>query len=316
MAALDFKEIPVPTAGASRDQFELLAREFLEHLGFKVIVGPDRGPDAGRDLIVEELRSGIAGASRLRWLVSCKHKAHSGASVTPEDEPDIHDRVRTHGCQGFLAVYSTVPSSGLAAKLNAAALPFEVQIYDSERIEGHLLRSQSGLQLAQRFFPESSARWKSEHPTPAKIFAEQPALHCMCCGKPLLAPKPDGIVVIWTTSFDRPEGTKRRTEYLYWCCYGACDKALNRRYSREGISDGWESLSDLAIPLVYIRWIMVVMNELQSGETYSPEASENMKTLLLNLFPLIARHLTEAEQERIQSLMMIPSYLGGLGPAG
>ena len=125
MPVLDFKEIPTPTGGATRDQFELFAREFLEFAGFKVIVGPDRGPDGGRDLVVQEARTGVAGETLINWLVSCKHKAHSGTSVTPDDEPDIHDRVRTHGCQGFIGFYSTIPSSGLGTKLNAPGLPFE-----------------------------------------------------------------------------------------------------------------------------------------------------------------------------------------------
>src|SRR6516165_8476247 len=47
--------------GAARDLFELFAREFLELMGFRTIVGPDRGADGRRDLIVEELRTGIAG---------------------------------------------------------------------------------------------------------------------------------------------------------------------------------------------------------------------------------------------------------------
>ena len=153
MPALDFKEIPIPTVGAARDQFELFAREFLEFVGFKVMVGPDRGPDGGRDLIVQEARTGIAGETLVKWLVSCKHKAHSGVSVTPEDEADIHDRVRTHGCNGFLGFYSTIPSSGLATKLNAPTLPFEVQVYDPEKIERHLLASSAGSALAKRFFP-------------------------------------------------------------------------------------------------------------------------------------------------------------------
>ena len=51
MPAIDFKEKPVPTSGAERDRFELFAREFLSFRGYKIIFGPDRGPDAqaGRD---------------------------------------------------------------------------------------------------------------------------------------------------------------------------------------------------------------------------------------------------------------------------
>jgi len=61
MSVLDFTEIPEATFGATRDQFELFAREFLEFLGYKVISGPDRGADAGRDLLVQETRTGIGG---------------------------------------------------------------------------------------------------------------------------------------------------------------------------------------------------------------------------------------------------------------
>lgn len=84
MPILDFKEIPSSSSGAARDQFELFAREFLDLVGFKIVTGPDRGADAGRDLIVEEIRAGVVGETRVRWLVSCKHKAHSGGSVTPK----------------------------------------------------------------------------------------------------------------------------------------------------------------------------------------------------------------------------------------
>jgi hypothetical protein len=52
--------------------------------------------------------------------------------VLPGDEPDIHDRVKTHGCDGFIGL--AVPSTGLATKLNAAGLPRRV--YCSRRFTG------------------------------------------------------------------------------------------------------------------------------------------------------------------------------------
>ena len=312
MPILNFKEIPLPTSGASRDQFELFAREFLDFVGFQVVVGPDRGPDAGRDLIVEEIRTGIAGETRVRWLVSCKHKAHSGASVTPDDESDIHDRVRTHDCKGFLGIYSTLPSSGLAAKLNASGLPFEVQVYDHEKIEKQLLSSKGAL-LAQRFFPSSWLRWKKEHPTPAKIFREEPELLCAYCKRSLLTPKPHGIVVSWTTLRDSEPTRKKHTERVYWCCKGKCDLVLKRKYYREGIIDRWEDISDLIIPIVYIRWVMVMLNELHGGDTYSKEALNNSKELLLNLFPLVSRDMTDAREGSHQEFgddSSLPRWLG------
>jgi restriction endonuclease len=307
MPVLDFKEIPIPTVGATRDQFELFAREFLEFIGFKVIVGPDRGPDGGRDLVVQEARTGVAGETLVRWLVSCKHKVHSGASVTPQDEPDIHDRVNTHDCQGFLGFYSTIPSSGLATKLNVLTLPFEVQVYDAERIERHCLTSSSGLALAKRFFPKSLIRWRKDHPTPAKVFREEPALFCWYCNRNLLLPKPHGIVVVWRSLPPR----KEHTQHVYWCCKGRCDKALLEGYMRKGLIDGWEDIPDLLMPIAYIRWVMAMFNKFHEGVTYSTDALANSKKLLLNLFPLVCRDMTEEEKERFNSLAMIPDYLGG-----
>lgn len=312
MPALDFKEIAASTAGARRDQFELFAREFLECIGFKVVVGPDRGPDGGRDLVVEEARTGVVGETRFRWLVSCKHKAHSGGSVTPNDEQDIHDRVRTHNCDGFMGFYSTIPSSGLATKLNAKGLPFEVQVYDPEGIERRLL-TPSGLGLAKRFFPVSFAEWQREHPSPAKIFRDKPILTCLYCKKNLLKPKPRGIIVVWTSVPTDDQSEKKHTEHVYWCCKGLCDKALKAKFRQKGLIDGWEDIPDLIIPLVYIRWLMAMLNEFKGGMTYSDDALKNSKTFLLNLFPLVSRHMTAGEKERIKTLQMIPHYLGGLG---
>jgi hypothetical protein len=159
MAILQFREIPAAQSGLDRDQFELFAREFLVHEGFKVVAGPDRGPDAGRDMIVEETRQGPGGSSAVRWLVSCKHKAHSGSSVTPTDEANLRDRLETHSCDGFIAFYSTLPSSGLATNLEALQPKFELLVYDAEKVERKLLDSPWGRTLATRFMPTSFNAW-------------------------------------------------------------------------------------------------------------------------------------------------------------
>ncbi|HBP87310.1 MAG TPA: hypothetical protein PKK23_05750 [Nitrospirales bacterium] len=145
--------------------------------------------------MVEERRTGIAGETISRWVVGCKHKTHSGASVSLQDETDIHDRVRTHGGAGFLVVYSTVPSAGLTKKLTAQGLPFEVCIYDPEKIERNLLGSLDGIKLAERFFPKSIQKWKREHPDPAKVYSSEPTLVCKNCGRSLLEKQTMGNVV-------------------------------------------------------------------------------------------------------------------------
>lgn len=175
MAALNFTEIPLASAGPQRDSFELFARELLESEGFRIIEQPDRGADGGRDIIVEEERLGPGGTNRIRWLVSCKHKAHSGNSVTPADEQNIRDRLGTHRCQGFIAFYSTLPSSGLGQTLRALTPDLEYLQLDSEVIERKLLDSPRGPVLAARYMPKSFNAWvQASHAAAASVPAPDP----------------------------------------------------------------------------------------------------------------------------------------------
>jgi hypothetical protein len=159
MAALEFTEIPQAGQGAGRDSFELFAREFLVAEGFNVVEHPDRGADGGRDIIAEEERAGPGGKSIVRWLVSCKHKAHSGVAVSQTDDANIRDRLGTHRCQGFVAFYSTVPTSGLSGILNGLKPQFEFLQLDRDAIERKLLDSPRGRTLAARYMPKSYNSW-------------------------------------------------------------------------------------------------------------------------------------------------------------
>ncbi|MGL4668724.1 MAG: restriction endonuclease, partial [Saezia sp.] len=162
MPVLDFKEISEAKGGGDRqDNFELFARDFFAYKGLKIIEEPNRGADGGKDLIVEETRYGAVGSSTLRWLVSCKHYAHSGSSVSPQIEFNIRDRVEKEGCHGFIAFYSTLPSASLSNILNGLK-KIEVQIYDYEKIEAELLKSIEGKTIAQRYFPGSFKQYEKE----------------------------------------------------------------------------------------------------------------------------------------------------------
>lgn len=312
MPALNFTEIATPTSGPGRDKFELFARDTLDLLGFKVLEGPDRGADGGRDLLVEERRTGVGGETRIRWLVSCKHKAHSGASVNPNDESDIQDRLNAHQCAAFLGFYSTVPSAGLTGKLSGAAGKFEYQIFDPERIERAILGSPEGVRLARRYFPQSVSTWQATNKAPAKIFADPTDLKCDYCTKSLLTPEPHGIISLWHP-YDDALDVRNRTEHIYFACKGVCDDRLRTPLRAGKMIDGWEDISDLAIPTVYLRWVMSMLNELRSGKDYSDQAFDKMKDLLLNLFPLVCRHPSDDDAERVQALQQIPGFLGGLG---
>jgi hypothetical protein len=163
MPQLDFKEISQGNvADGEQDSFELFAREFMEKLDYKIISGPDRGSDGGRDIIVQEERIGPGGSTYIKWLVSCKHHAHSGKSVGTDHEKNIIDRLNEHDCSGFIGFYSTIPSSALTSRLKeykAKKTHFDFQIFDNEKIEGVLLKPGLGFELIKRFFPASYEKW-------------------------------------------------------------------------------------------------------------------------------------------------------------
>ncbi|MFA6055269.1 MAG: restriction endonuclease [Thermodesulfovibrionales bacterium] len=316
MPILDFKEIPeAHKATGLQDTFELFARDFLSFMGYKVITDPDRGSDGGVDLIVEEKRTGVGGETIIRWLVSCKHKAHSGNSVSPTDDGNITDRVAANNCQGFIGFYSTLASSGLSGNLEGLKSRIEYQIYDREKIEKELLHSARGLELAERFFPVSLAAWKTDNPQPVKIFLDPPSLKCKVCGRELLDGDDKGVITLWQRIREDFEKEPQYFELIFWTCRGHCDKALSQyvRSRASGLIDVWEDIGDVMMPTVFIKWVMSILNRQRSGTIYSDEAFEALKDFLLNMYPHVCRHLTEKEKERVQSLMMIPSYLGGLG---
>lgn len=316
MSILDFKEIPeAHIASGLQDTFELFARDFLKFVGYKIITNPDRGADGGVDLIVEESRTGVGGETIIRWLVSCKHKAFSGNSVNPGDDANIRDRVEANEFQGFIGFYSTIASAGLAGNLEGLKGKIEYQIFDREKIEDHLLHSARGLEIAERYFPKSLSAWKTENPQSAKIFAEKPRLQCKVCHKELFEQDDHGIITIWQKMSHHRVNDAKHFEHIFWVCRGRCDDVLTQymRKKDKTLIDGWEDISDVLMPTIFIKWIMTIMNELRSGDTYSDEAYESMKEFLLQVFPYICRHLTEKEKERIKSLTEIPAYLGGLG---
>lgn len=314
MPVLNFLEIPeAHLATGKQDTFELFARDFLKFLGYRIILEPDRGADGGKDLIIEEKRTGIAGETTIRWLVSCKHKAHSKRSVTPQDESNINDRVSTHDCAGFIGFYSTVTSSGLAGNLEGLKNRFSVQTFDNEKIESQLLSSSDGLLLAKRYFPASIATWHKENPQPVKIFKEEPSIKCDYCEKELLDKDARGIFVKWLNYQRQKDEDITFYEHIYFCCKGHCDRQLKSQVRKPGWIDSWMDIPDIIIPTGYIRMMIAITNNYHSGEQFSDQAHDKIKNLILNIFPYVARECTTGEQDRLDILSLVPRSLGGLG---
>ena len=163
--ALDFTEIAPPNK-KSKDQlsdaFELFAEAFLQALGFRVVEGPSRGADGGKDLVVAE--AGALTQKTRRWLVSCKHKAFSGNAVASSEENNLHNRLRKARCSGFLAFYSTLPATSLEGDFRVLEEDnYDVEVYNASRIEQHMLDQANPVMtaLAKQYFPASYKKWLS-----------------------------------------------------------------------------------------------------------------------------------------------------------
>lgn len=150
---LDFQELP-----ADGQDFELLVREIMFREGFHV-EWSGRGADGGRDIVCTEARQTILGLSSKRWLVQCKHFAHSGKSVGIGDLDDVVTSAAQHKCSGYLLACSTFPSSGVVQRLEAISANQEMRLntsfWDAVQIE-RMLATPLMWRVAQRFFPRTA----------------------------------------------------------------------------------------------------------------------------------------------------------------
>lgn len=301
---LDFKEIPQANTGnGDQDTFELFARDFLNMIGFVILQHPDRGADGKKDLIIQELRQGISGVTKIKWLVSCKHYAHSGKSVSDTDEPNILERLRVHECDGFFGFYSTLPATSLGNVIKGLEKTIFIEAYDRERIETMLLASPEGLKMASRYLPKSFENYKIENPKPAKIFSDDDSILCEHCHEDLLKAK-SGIFVTLRKLNDWDSEVHQKDEYVkaYFSCKGSCDSILKRQYTEnERLVDEWSDITDFLAPTTYIKRVMAWMNSFyDNDEVLSKEVFEKLKKLLICTYPYISREQTTEEKEKVK----------------
>lgn len=90
-------------------------------------------------------------------------------------------------------------------------------------------------------------------------------------------------------------------------------KEIPEAHKATGFQDTFELFARYflsLIPTVFIKWMISIINQLHSGTIYSDEAFDQLKEFFLNIYPFACRHLTDRENERVQSLMMMPGFLG------
>jgi HJR/Mrr/RecB family endonuclease len=136
---LDFKELSV-----NGDDFELLIRELLYNKGLEVYwSGKDQ--DGGKDLLCIERQESCFKNSSKRWLIQCKHNAHSGKSVGIGDLDNIVDSCTEHNATGYLLVCSTYPSSGVVKRLEGIqnSGTITTAFWDCKVLERELLKPEN-----------------------------------------------------------------------------------------------------------------------------------------------------------------------------
>lgn len=156
---IDFKELP-----EDGHAFEQLIREMLLFYDLHP-QWSGKGPDQGRDIIATEKLRGPLGDFERKWLVQCKHFAHSKKSVGRSDVGDVIGDCRQAGAQAYLLVCSTQPSSSLVTKLKEITAEPKYQlltkIWDSVDIEKSMNEPRL-FALGHIFFPKSfsSTPWR------------------------------------------------------------------------------------------------------------------------------------------------------------
>lgn len=147
---LDFKEL-----SEDGNDFELLVREILYNRGLEVYWS-GKGADGGKDLLCIETNNSNFRNTSKRWLIQCKHKAHSGNAVGRSDLDNIVDSCAEHGTTGYLLVCSTYPSSGVVKRMEEIQNNNKIttQFWDYRTLEKEILKPHNW-GIANMFFPNS-----------------------------------------------------------------------------------------------------------------------------------------------------------------
>lgn len=295
---IDFKEIPYED-----DTWELFARDFLRERGFFIESPPDRGPDAGKDLLVTEQLRGNLNQYHFRWIVSCKHFAKSKTSVKEKDEPNILERISSFQADGFIGFYSTIASSGLNSRLNALRKEGKIKdysVFDHKLIE-NLLITVGFSHLLMRYFPISYKSVKPLH----LVSDEYEPLNCKLCGKDLLMALFDGhgANINHVCKWDH-EKDINYIQDVYCCCAYKCDETLDCRVIKAGLGTEWREISDLIIPMEFLRYLHATMNRIRDGhDVYTDEAYKKQKAILTALAQKVLRATTERERIRVKEII-------------
>ena len=229
------------------------------------------------------------------------------------DEEDISDRIQFHRCDGFIGFYSTVVSSPLNRKFEALKDKYQIEIFDREKIERILLENRAVNKLIRRFFPQSYN--EIELKSPSNLLSKYEPLRCKVCGKDLLhrdmLDKYEGIVVfVQDMDYYRCNAGKNKYTEVYCVCKGICDRKMEAIARSYGNITGWNDISDLVIPIQFLKFVLAIMNRIREYEdVYTDEAYGDLKNIIISLAQITMKGQSEKDINRVKSLLELPDGL-------
>lgn len=241
------------------EAWEYFGIDFLSSLGFTIVDYPSRGPDGGKDGVVE--------LNNKKYIVSCKHFINSGSAVGVGDEQSILDRIVQHQAHGFIGFYSTVVSSSLADRFNALSNQgYECLVYDQYQI-GNFLPKISSWVLQKYGLPNNVQFVMNVEPH------QYIPLNCLSCNADILHDqliRSSMAMVLYNDS--------NELEYIYGC------KSCIGNY----IDAGWLELSQGLHQEQFNGWVSYVNDLLANNKvsnTFYQNKSNFESRLPQRMFP-------------------------------
>jgi len=179
--------------------------------------------------------------------------------------------------------------------------------FDCAKIERYLLDGKlESAKLASRFFSKSFQLYSIENPKPAKIFSDDPKIHCEYCNASLFdeGKRDSAIFVVYRECV--VDGKEQLGAYVkaYFSCKGTCDDILDSRYSCDNLFEVFNEISEYLTPTGFRGHLMFWMESQQAGDEIKGEAFDKLKRLLYSAFPYVTRQLTSEEKKRASLFFM------------
>jgi hypothetical protein len=145
---IDFYEI------TDSHRFEQFVAAYLQLKGFTMERLPTVGADGRKDMIVSQP---VGFGGKYRWLVSCKHRTSSTASIGSNDDGLDPTKMFENKCQGALFVYSRPITDSLMRHLETVRLNynFGLGVLVNFNIESDLVADPRFYGLIYQCFPRS-----------------------------------------------------------------------------------------------------------------------------------------------------------------